>query len=303
MRQNVAASTVGTITKFSRPNPPFNLKANNVGKHIKLTWESKEQLGFKGYYIYRGTSTKNLNVIEGPVTTKTYIDTADHLSGRSDYYYAVISQNLMQDTSIYSNLVRISPNRKIETSLPNDISFYYSNGFLNISWPDTRTNDNAIEGFMVQKRKEGEKDFVSLNRDMVIDNKIIDSNLIAGVKYDYRIANVTNNKEVSDFGSSQTFYLEKPPVDVVNMFYVRNIENAIEISLPQMQFEDRKSYTIYRRDASNLQFEKLAEMDANTFKYIDKTAKSKQIYVYSISITNKDDREGVRGKSISVRKD
>jgi hypothetical protein len=303
MKQDQPASAVATITKFSKPYAPYNLKAIQDGKNIKLTWESKDQLGLKGYYIYRGTSTKNLNVVEGPIVAKTYTDTAQHLSGRSAYFYTVLSENLMQDTSIYSNIVKITPNRKIETSLPNDISFYYSNGILNVSWTDTRINDNAIEGFMVQKRKDGDKDFVNLNTEIIANNKTIDSNLIEGVKYHYRIANVTQNKVVGDFGDAQTFELEKKLVDVVNVFYVRNIENAIEISLPQMQFSDRKSYTIYRRDAGNLQFEKLTEMDANTFKFIDKTARSKQIYVYAITITSTDGREGVRGKSISLRKD
>ncbi len=303
MKQEAAASAVATITKFSKPYAPYNLKANNVGKNIQLTWQSKEQLGLKGYYVYRGTSTKNLSVIDGPIKEKTYTDTAEHLSGRSEYYYAIVSENLMQDTSIYSNIVKIIPNRKIETSLPNDISFYYSNGILNISWTDTRKDDNVIEGFMVQKRKQGDKDFVNLNTEVITSNKTLDSNLIEGVKYDYRIANVTNNKVVSDFGSAQTFELAKQAVDIVNVFYVRNIEGNIEISLPQMQFGNRKSYTIYRRDAGNLQFEKLTEINANTFKFIDKTAKAKQIYVYAITITETDGREGERGKSISIRKD
>lgn len=303
LQQQNAAEAIGTYTKFSKTAIPVNVTAKNEGKNIRLNWDFNESTGFNGFYVYRGTSPNNLNVIDGPFTQRTYLDTATHLSGRSEYYYAIISQNLRQDTSEYSNIVKISPQRKIETSLTNDISFYYSNGSLNISWKDAMQTDNAIEGFVVQKRTEGNNNFINLNSQPVTSNNISDTNIVAGVHYDYRIATVNFKNEQSDFGSEQTFYLEKNAVDIVNNFYVRNITGAVEISLPNMQFDDRKAYNIYRRDAANLNFSKLSTIAANTFVYKDVTAKSKQVYVYAITITNNDEREGERGKSISIRKD
>ncbi|MFY8129277.1 MAG: fibronectin type III domain-containing protein [Chitinophagaceae bacterium] len=301
--QLVPANAVGTITKFSKPNPPSNLVATNVGKHIKLSWECNETLGFKGYYVYRGTSAQNMNVISGSLTNKTFTDTAESLSGRSEYYYAVLSQNLMQDTSIYSNVVSISPNRVIETTLPSGINFYYSNGSLSISWKDVRENDNAIEAFMVQRKKEGEADYKVLTPVPTNNNNIQDNNIVPGVKYYYRVANVNMKKQISNYSSANVFELEKDPVDVIEEFYVRNTEGNIEISLPKMEFAERNAYNIYRRSADASVFEKLATIDAKTFIYLDKTALSKTIYVYAITVTNNDGREGIKGKSISVRKD
>jgi hypothetical protein len=297
-----AAQTVGKYLKFSKPLPPYDLTANNSGKNILLSWKHYHSKTTNGFYVYRGLSMEKLTVVAGPIRDTMYIDTAQHLSARSNYYYAVIAENLRQDTSIYSNVVFIKPNRAAETILTNDISFYYSNNALRISWKDGRKEDAFIKGFVVQKRKEGDKDFTPLTLKTLVNN-VVDSQLVAGINYEYRVANVTTNDSISSFGNAQSFSLPKPMVDLVNEFYVRNVKDAIEISLPAMKTANRKSYTIYRREAAEKSFTKLGTIDANTFSYEDKTAVAKTVYVYAITITETDGREGAKGKSISVRKD
>jgi hypothetical protein len=65
---------------------------------------------------------------------------------------------------------------------------------------------------------------------------------------------------------------------------------------------NRKAYNVFRREASQENFKKIATVDSKTFFYVDKTAKPDVVYVYAMSITANDDREGARGTSISVRR-
>ncbi len=303
LTQEVPAQGIGQYTKFSIPQPADHLKAVNEGKNVRLNWNFKDHQSFYAFYIYRGTSPDNISLIAGPIKTKTFLDTAGALSGRSYYTYGVITQNLRQDTSIFSNLITINPNRKIATTVPNDLSFYYSNGHLRISWKDVRESDNAIESYIVQKGIKGSDKFTSLSASPLTVNTITDSAIEAGITYAYKVACITFKGDTSEFGDASQYLLAKQDVELINTFYIRNLKDGVEVSLPAMQYDNRKSYNIYRREARTPSFTKIGSMPANTFIYDDKTTKANLVYVYAITITEKDDREGIIGKSISIRKD
>ncbi|HEX8462377.1 MAG TPA: fibronectin type III domain-containing protein [Segetibacter sp.] len=300
--QEIPAEGIGTFTKFTRPLPPYNMKVENVGKNVLLKWDALDEPSFYGFYIYRGTSEKNLSVVAGPVFTKSFLDTAGSLSGRSQYFYAVVNQNLMQDTSIYSPVVSIVPDRKLNTAFPNNVQFYYANGRLRIMWNDVREDDNAIRAFVVQKKLPDDKQFTRITQKPVTDNFVEDTAITAGVPNQYRVAAVTYKGEQSEYGEIAEFTLPKTDVSVMNVFNVRNVTEGIHISWPAMEFPDRSSYNIFRREAATAKFTRIAAVPNNTFFYVDKTVKPNQVYVYKMSITESDKREGPAGKSVSIRK-
>lgn len=303
LKQEHPAQGIGQYTKFSIPQPPYELTATNEKKNIRLNWQYDDHPSFYAFYIYRGTSPKNMSLIAGPIKTKTFLDTAGSLSGRSEYSYTVVTQNLRQDTSIYSNVVSIKCDRKIETTFPKEVSFYYANGKLKLMWDDVRKMDNAIATFIVQKKKKNDKAFKFLTTETLVNNSIIDSAIEAGVTYQYKVACISFKGDTSEYSNASEFILQKSDVDIMDVFYVRNSKDAIEISVPPMILDERKLYNIYRREAKEKSFTKLGSMPATQFEYNDKTAKQNVVYVYAVTVTNNDGREGVRGKSISVRKD
>ncbi|HPH86758.1 MAG TPA: hypothetical protein PLC48_14925, partial [Ferruginibacter sp.] len=76
VEQKVPAEGIGTYTIFSRPLPPFDLVAENVNSNVQLKWDAVDEPSFYGYYIYRGTSSKQLDLVAGPVFTKTFLDSS-----------------------------------------------------------------------------------------------------------------------------------------------------------------------------------------------------------------------------------
>ncbi|MES2809399.1 MAG: fibronectin type III domain-containing protein, partial [Bacteroidota bacterium] len=198
VEQKKPAEGAGQMTIFSKPSTPYNLAATGESKNVRLNWEVNDQPAFFGFYIYRGTSPKHMTLIAGPVKTKTFLDSAQSLSGRSRYYYAVVNQNLRQDTSTYSNVVDIRPSRKINITPPADVHFYYVNGKLDIRWKDIRESDNVIESYVLQKKKKTDASYIELK---LQPNSVAyaDSLIESGITYQYRVAAVADNGEISEF--------------------------------------------------------------------------------------------------------
>ncbi len=300
LSQKTPATGVGTFTKFTRPMAPYEVSAENSGQDVLLKWKAIDEPGLYGFYVYRGTSTKNIALLAGPIFKKYYKDTSASLSGNSQYYYRLVSQNYRQDTSMFTSIVSIIPNRKIDMISPSNLSTYYINGRVKIYWEDVRKINSAIQSFVLQKRKSGEKEFKFINDKLIIENSFEDTSIKMGTVYEYRAASVSFKGDTSSFGEVTEFNMPAKNIEIINIFYVRNAKNGIEISWPSM-LSNRKGYCIYRRKANEERFTKIATVDVEASSYLDKNVNKGIDYVYRMSILEKDGREGVTGKSISIK--
>lgn len=302
LEQKIPAQGLGSFTVFSRPLPPLNVKIAAEEKNIRLTWQGVDEPGLYGYYVYRGTSPQSLDLIAGPVKEKTFLDSAGSLSGRSQYFYSIVSQNLRQDTSDRSEIVNIIPARKIETTRPANVSLYYANGTLRIGWDDVREHDNAIAGFVLQKKKKAEATYATVGGKLLELPFAEDSLVNRGESYQYRVAAVSIGGDTTDFSDASEFMVEKPPVATVSLFYVRNVTGGIELSLPEVEYEGRKGYNVYRRPSTETVFAKVHTMDGANFEFLDKETRPGVVYVYALSVIENDGREGEKGASKSIRR-
>lgn len=303
IEQKIPANTVGTVTVFSKPLPAYNLKAINTGRNVLLSWEIIKDRGFFGAYIFRGISPDKLDRIAGPVFTTSYLDSAASLSGRSPYYYAVVTQNLRQDTSEHSDQVKIIPDRKIESEPANMIRFFYANLVLHVDWNDVRKRDQAIAAFVIQRRMKGEISFKTISTHPVANNFFDDSTVVPGISYQYRVATVNFKGDAGTYGETSEFEATKKEVALINVFFIRNVAEGVHVSWPQVTIKNRKGYNIFRREASGEVFTKIASLNRDTFFYIDQKVTPKVNYVYSMSITEADDRSGERGESKSITRE
>ena len=301
IEQKVAANAVGTMTLFSRPLPAFNLSAVSAGRNVQLTWEVIKGRGYYGSYIYRGVSQGKLDRIAGPVFTTSYLDSSQSLSGRSPYYYTVVTQNLRQDTSVYADLARIIPNRVIESEQSQMIKFYFANNVLRVEWNDVRKRDQAINGYLIKRSLKGENNFNVLTAEPLTNNFFEDSTIMPSASYQYRVATVNFKGEVGAYGEVSEFSPTKNEVALINVFFIRNIVDGVHVSWPQAEIKNRKGYNIFRREASVEIFTKLASVNSSTFFFIDNTVKQNVTYVYSMSVTEDDGRSGERGESKSIK--
>lgn len=302
LQQDLPAQGLGMYTIFSKPLPPRNLSIENIGENVSLKWQYDSVPGFFGFYVYRGTTPDNMLIVGGPLKTKTYIDTSATLSGRGKYYYAVVTQNLREDASVNSNLVDIVPNRKIETISPNDLRFYFANDKLILEWSDVRKQDDAIVGYAIKKSVVGNKSFDFLTKAPIEGATAFDSSIVAGITYQYSIASINTRGDTSIYASPKEYKLEKDPVAILADFTARNVEAGIELEWPSMEYPDRKSYNIYRKTTVDQPSVKIGVVPANVFLFVDKTAQKNTSYIYEISITDLDGREGLKSIAKSVKK-
>ncbi len=303
LKQESAAEGVGKFTVFTKPLPPTNLTASNYGKNILLKWDNDSIPGFYGFYIYRGTSINELSLLSGPLFQSKFVDTANSLSGSSTYYYAVVSQNLRQQSSNYSNRVQIVPNRKYFIPKPAQIDFYYANKELTVSWDAVHLQDASIIAYLLQKKSEKDTAFISLPLIRNGINYHIDTNLRGGINYQYRVASINITGDTSDFTDVFAYGVKKPDVSILNNFNVRNITEGIEIALPPVVFNNRKQYKIYRKEEGENDYNSIGIIDAEQFLFIDKKVLSNKYYTYSISVIDNEGREGIKSDAQSVKRD
>ena len=303
LKQEAAAEGAGKFSVFSKPLPPSNLTASNYGKNILLKWDNDSIPGFYGFYIYRGTSINELALLSGPLFQGKFVDTANSLSGSSTYYYAVVSQNLRQQSSDYSNRVKIVPNRKYFIPKPAQIDFYYANKELTVSWDAVHLQDASIIAYLLQKKRDKDTTFISFP---LIQNGInyhIDTNLLGGINYQYRVASINMTGDTSEFTDAFAYGVKKPDVSILNNFNVRNISEGIEVALPTVVFENRKYYRLYRKEEGENEYVNIGKIAADEFLFIDKKVVSNKYYTYSISVIDNEGREGVKCDAQSVKRD
>ena len=136
----------------------------------------------------------------------------------------------------------------------------------------------------------------------VTTNFIEDADIKDDLTYQYKVAAVSVKGDTSEFSNVNEYTLPAKNIPLVRIFYVRNITEGIKISWPEVTYEGRKGYNIYRREASAKEFAKLTSVSSSTFDYLDKTTRPDKIYVYAMSVTQDNGKEGSRGLSISVRR-
>ncbi|MES2629845.1 MAG: hypothetical protein V4616_12840 [Bacteroidota bacterium] len=304
LRQAAPAQAIGAATVFSDPLPPFNARIKNTGESMLLEWDAQKQASIFGYYVYRGTNPNNLELIAGPLKGQlSYLDSARYLSGRSQYFYAVQAENYRQKMSPLSEIVAITPSRAVETVMPKSLDFYYSGKALQIRFPDVREDDNSIVGYLVRGREKGAIGFRFRSTLLSNPNTTDSAAFEYGKTYQYQVAAVSLRGDTSAYSEWYEFFLPKNPVDRMEVFYLRNTSAGVMLSWPQVSYDNRKAYAIYRRTEDEEQYSRIATVPATTFSYTDQSAVAGKVYVYSISVIESDDREGDRGDAKSIRRE
>ncbi len=301
--QKLPAEGTGQYSKFSTPDVPTNLRAESIEDGVRLDWDHTSQQTTYGYYIYRGTKPSNVKLLDGPVKDIFYIDTSGSLSGRSTYFYKVIAQNYLQDTSEFSEHVSINPSKEIVMKAPENIEFYYENGNLHINWQDIRIYDNAIDGYILEKKEKGTDDEnYERIEEILKTNSYTDSTIKTGDAFEYRVASVSYRGDESDFSSSAVFNYESSNSDFIEDFMVRNSTEGIYVSIPALKTADRVSFNIYRRKSNERGFKKLTSLKPGSFDYTDTSVQDGVLYVYAVTIINKQGKESKLSFSQSVRR-
>jgi len=300
VRQVMPASGFATLSKTTRPIPPFNLKASPEGKDIRLNWESKKVSAFAGYFVYRGHTANDLSVVAGPLSEPTFLDTSRFLNPRSTYTYAVLTQNIRQDTSIFSNKVQISPLRPMVMPEPSGLEFRLTNNILRISWNDVRRTDEAVEGYVVQRKKKGQREFETVTTAPVRATAWEDSLAHPGDSVLYRVAAVDFRGGIGRWSNAALFVGAQRPLEIIEVFTVENSANGILITWPQL-LTSRKAYKVYRAESGSKGLTLAGSTPGNVFDFVDKAVVAGKTYSYRLTFIAADGRESDPGMTRTIK--
>ncbi len=300
MVQKLPAQAVGTNTKFSKPSSPTKLTATYKDHAIQLSWAYVKNSKFFGYYVYRGLSPTSMQPIAGPLTDNEFVDSSKVLNGRTEYHYYVMAKDLIQQNSPPSNTVSIKPKIKVESASPYNLKIEIVNKRLYLHWFDVKTTDTYVKGYAVQRTEANTNSFVQLTKTLLKPPYIIDSTANIASTYKYQVASINANGDTSAYSEILLYSPVKAPVDVVLKYTVRNLSTGIEVSWDHLLYPNRKNYTIYKTTFGTDKLEKIGTVKANEFIFLDKNVEAGKEYVYSITVTDVENREGAQAQTQTI---
>lgn len=265
------------------PLPPKNLTAANEGENILLTWDHNTEIDIFGYYVLRGTSSTNMEIVSPIVKDTFWIDSTTNLSGRTNYVYSLLAMNNNQVRSGLANSVGIRPERGGFIQSPSGISFRRTGKQVTLSWQDVQKENASVAGYILYRKKATEKEFIPLKNEMIRQPYFEDANIENNIVYHYMVAAVDYFGYESEPSPEASFSLAERMSPPANL-YVRKISLGVEISWPPNNNERIISYTVYRKVVGDKNFTKLGNAQAGENLFIDRKFIPNKLNVYAVTV-------------------
>jgi len=282
--------------------------------NIRLSWQPNPDLDIFAYYILRGTSKGNMQVISPGIRDTVFIDSLKGLNAGISYLYSVAAVNMDMHWSDTSAPVGVqSPRARLVTS-PGGIRARATPLGVRLSWDDVREKDASVTGYMVYRRKKGETYFIQLSKTVLPGAYFTDSSALVTEAYEYGCASVDAWGHVGILsalaavspdgagGVSGGSGVLTPPAG----FILRNLPTGIGISLPSVVeaggHGTALKYILYRRTITEKKFHKLGELAAGDAGYTDRQVVKDQLYVYALAVQAGTAESGKSGEKSIRRK-
>lgn len=297
-KQNVLQEVPATValsgTTFSAPLPPYNLRIDTTSRTMPiLKWEAVESKSRLGFIIYRGTKPNKLSHLGAIVKGTEFVDSSGVFSARIKIYYAVVEQNVSQDTSDFSNIVEFKPKVLLDIAPPAYLNYKLVNGDVFLDWPEMRKKDKLISGYRLERRSQLDTIFRPISRKTIATNYLIDTTFNRGYVHEYRIASVADDGQLGPYSMAFEVDFPKERHAGISIFSLRNTPEGISLEWPSVELGTTKAYVIYRNDASKERLRKLVTIPAGQFEYTDKAVTESGSYLYAMSIVDKDGKESL----------
>ncbi len=282
-------------------------------KNIRLSWQPNFELDVFAYYILRGTSKANMRVISPAIKDTVFVDSLKTLNAGITYLYAVAAMNMDMQWSDTSAPIAMQSSRARLLTPPGGIQARASSTGIRLSWSDVSLQDASVTGYLLYRRKKGERYFIQLNKIPVRGSYFTDTTVMAPGIYEYGCSSVDAWSHVSML--STVVALESrggpgvAPLYPPAGFALRNMSTGIEISVPasagvagQQTAGDKASkYIVYRRLLTEKNFRKIGELTASNLAYTDKQVVKDQLYAYTVTL-KMENEESSRSLEKSIRR-
>jgi len=290
-----------------KPLPPSETGAESIKGGIKVYWSYYEPYA-KGFYVYRYIyETAEFEQVSGLIPSGaeiySYADTAGYLQGNEVYRYAVRTVNDVDQLSDFSETASASPGKKATVGSPMNLHITKSGNGIILVWDDMRQTEPALLGYKVFRRTDPDGRYTLLAGDTLRNdlNYYRDTTLAAGQSYRYTVSAIDFYGNESTGRVSVAYVPEASTVIAPEILRAVNTEEGILISWGQVTDEKAVSVRVYR-SRPGLQALPVFTLQKTADEYLDKAVSEGELYSYEISVVTEGDRESVRSRGVTVRR-
>lgn len=298
LAQEIPAMTAQSCTKFRRPTPAFNVRMDTTGRLPRLIWDTADDQSWYAFHVYRGQSPADMVPVDLPVKAKEFVDSANYLSPRVTYFYAVQAMNLTQDVSVVSDYTTYRPTAAyaaVDFSSPSLIQYEIINTDAVLSWADMRANDDYIQGYALERKQQTEPDteFKRVNTATLSEANFTDTTFTLGIEYVYRVASVGLSGELGGYSLPISVY-GAPVADKIasiDELTLINLSTSIRVSWPTVEPDGITGYRVVRREPTQQKFTAVGTLNRGTFDFNDQGVKPGKTYVYAVQALGTSNQE------------
>lgn len=268
------------------PSMPTGLKLKAVEKGVEVSWQNGPELNLFGYYVLRGTSDKDMEVIANAVQEHSFVDTLmiPGYSGQLHYAVQAISQNQM--VSDRSELVSIAVKQAVHLNPPGGLQARKADVGVMLNWENAMQRDDRILGYIVYRKLKNETKFSPINAEIHNLPFYSDSTVLAGTTYEYAVSSIDAWGNQSVLSETSKVLGDNTATLVLPLeLYLRNLSSGIEIFWPSVAVTANERYVIYRRTNTQVEFRKIGQSNPDV-PYVDKDIQPNQLYEYLIKVSN-----------------
>ena len=266
---------------------PQGLRASlTSGKDVRLSWKPDAALNLFGYYVLRGASLQNMEVISPVVRDTIYVDSLKNLNPGDTYLYALAARNMNMEWSDTSETVTVVCPVNEAVTAPAGLSARYTEHGVRLIWNDVSLADEKIIGYIIYKRKKGDEYFRPLMQHPWQDHIYTDTLMDDAGTYEYGCASMDARGNQSILSSLATVNISGsaylyPPAG----FDLKNSPAGVIVTIPpSVDAAEESSYVVYKRAAAEKQFRKAGSVPAGRPEFVDKQVKKGTLYVYAVSL-------------------
>lgn len=269
-----------------RPQRPLDVQIRPVDRGIFVTWQQGEELNLFGYYVLRGTSDNDMEVISAPIQDLNYIDTAIFPGYSGQLHYAVQAISLNQQVSEISEIASLAVRQPVNLNPPGGLQSRRSDIGIVLEWEDVMRRDSRVEGYMLYRKIKNDHNFVPLFKELYNLPFFNDSTALIDESYIYAVASLDSWGNQSILSTTSEIQGELQQVLVLPQeLYLRNLQAGIEIFWPESAYKASEHYVIYRRNANQKTAQKIG-ITTPDVPFIDKNVLGNEMYEYTIRTVN-----------------
>jgi hypothetical protein len=278
------------------PTPPAGVSVTPSAKGATLTWQPSDRYT-RGFYVYRRQGIqgdfRQISAFLPLSNTQNAFTDSSRLDSRETYYYTLKTESDTHQKSIFSDTVTFRPAGTANLlKPPYDVSATFKDGKVRLSWENMQVQVPEIAGYLVFRKKVGEKEFKQINKQPLTyrQNYFTDSTFFSETDYLYSVISVDNAGNRSMMSLPKKISMQGRFVSVPeNLGFDRQ---SATVKLKWTSFDENRTKTIkiYRAEESGT-FKLISTIESSKKNFTDTSVIKGKLYSYRIATIDLEGKE------------